>query len=79
MATVSCVFHPHHVSLIDTHSFHAKLQYVGDSYYNIDGLSSHKHVLTPKFDVLDVARSRQVCIYVVEALPVAIYLPKKDV
>jgi hypothetical protein len=29
--------------------------------------------------VLFVVRNRQVCIYVVEALLVAIYLPKKDV
>jgi HSP20 family protein len=53
MAGISCFFHPHHVSLIDTHSFRAKLQHAGDPYYNIDGLPSHKHVLAPKFDILE--------------------------
>jgi hypothetical protein len=42
--------------------------------------SSVRRVLSPEKQVMDVARSKQVCIYVVEALLIAIYLPKgKDV
>jgi HSP20 family protein len=52
MSAISCFLHPHHISLIDTHSFRSKLQHVGDPYYNIDGLS-HKGVLAPKFDVTE--------------------------
>jgi len=52
MSALSCFLHPHHVSLIDTHSFRAKIQHAGDPYYNIDGLS-HKDVLAPKFDVIE--------------------------
>lgn len=46
--------HPHHISLVDTHSLRAKLQHSGDIYYNIDGLPSHKGVLAPKFDVFEL-------------------------
>lgn len=53
MSAISCFFHPHHVSLIDTHSFRAKLQHAGDPYYNVDGLPSHKNILAPKFDVFE--------------------------
>ena len=53
MSPVSCFFHPHHVSLVDTHSFRSKLQHVGDPYYNIDGLPSHQNILAPKFDILE--------------------------
>jgi HSP20 family protein len=52
MTAISCFLHPHHVSLIDTHSFRAKFQHTGDLYYNIDG-RSHKDVLAPKFDVTE--------------------------
>jgi HSP20 family protein len=52
MSALSCLLHPHHISLIDTHSFRAKFQHTGDPYYNIDGLS-HKNVLAPKFDVTE--------------------------
>lgn len=52
MSALSCFLHPHHVSLIDTHSFRAKIQHSGDPYYNIDGLS-HKDVLAPKFDIIE--------------------------
>ncbi len=53
MATLKCLLHPHHISLIDTSSWRAKLHNVGDPYYNIDGLASHRNVLSPKFDIFE--------------------------
>jgi len=53
MATFKCLLHPHHVSLLDIHSIRAKLNNVGDPYYNIDMLPSHHGVLAPKFDVFE--------------------------
>lgn len=57
MATFKCFFHPHHVSLIDTHAFRAKLNHVGDPYYNVDGFPSHRGVLAPKFDIFETKSS----------------------
>ncbi|OAL36211.1 hypothetical protein AYO20_04625 [Fonsecaea nubica] len=54
MSTLECLLHPHHISLIDTHSLRAKLNHVGDAYYNVDGLPSHRGVLAPKFDVFEI-------------------------
>jgi HSP20 family molecular chaperone IbpA len=54
MATVACLVHPHHISLVDTHSLRAKLQHAGDPYYNVDGLPSHHGVLAPRFDVFEI-------------------------
>ncbi|KIY03570.1 uncharacterized protein Z520_00261 [Fonsecaea multimorphosa CBS 102226] len=54
MATLDCLLHPHHISLVDTHSLRAKLHHVGDAYYNVDGLPSHRGVLAPKFDVFEL-------------------------
>ncbi|KAK5027531.1 hypothetical protein LTR13_009463 [Exophiala sideris] len=45
---------PHHISLVDRHSLRAKLQHVGDAYYNIDALPSHEGVLAPSFDVFEI-------------------------
>lgn len=44
----------HHISLVDRHSLRAKLQHVGDAYYNIDGLPSHDGLVAPKFDVYEI-------------------------
>lgn len=46
--------HPHHISLVDTHTLRAKLHHAGDPYYNIDGLPSHHGVLAPKFDIFEI-------------------------
>src|SRR5882757_4828218 len=54
MNSLACLMHPHHISLIDTHSLRAKLQHAGDPYYNVDGLPSHHGVLAPKFDVFEI-------------------------
>jgi HSP20 family protein len=53
MATLKCLFHPHHISLLDTHSFRSRLNNIGDPYHNIDGLQSHRHLLAPKFDIFE--------------------------
>ncbi|KIW51369.1 hypothetical protein PV05_10099 [Exophiala xenobiotica] len=57
MATLECFLHPHHISLVDRHSLRAKLQHVGDAYYNVDALPSHHGVLAPKFDVFEIDSS----------------------
>ncbi|KIW23517.1 uncharacterized protein PV07_11709 [Cladophialophora immunda] len=54
MSTIECLLHPHHISLVDTHSLRAKLKHAGDAYYNVDGLPSHRGVLAPKFDVFEL-------------------------
>ncbi|KIW97607.1 uncharacterized protein Z519_01191 [Cladophialophora bantiana CBS 173.52] len=54
MSTIECLLHPHHISLVDTHSLRAKLNHVGDAYYNVDGLPSHRGVLAPKLDVFEL-------------------------
>ncbi|OAP63251.1 hypothetical protein AYL99_02478 [Fonsecaea erecta] len=54
MSTLECLLHPHHISLVDTHSLRAKLNHKGDAYYNVDGLPSHRGVLAPKFDVFEL-------------------------
>ncbi|KAL6250111.1 hypothetical protein RBB50_002412 [Rhinocladiella similis] len=59
MATLDCLRHPHHISLIDRHSLRAKLQHLGDEYYNVDALPSHQGVLAPKFDVYEIDTSGQ--------------------
>jgi len=55
MATLNCIFHPHHVSLMDQpytfqslfHSFEDRV----DPYYEIDGVRSHKRLGRPRFNV----------------------------
>lgn len=59
MATLDCLRHPHHISLIDRHSLRAKLQHLGDEYYNVDALPSHQGILSPKFDVFEIDTSGQ--------------------
>lgn len=54
MSTLECLLHPHHISLVDTHSLRAKLRHTGDAYYNVDGLPSHRGLLAPQFDVFEV-------------------------
>ncbi|KIX01476.1 uncharacterized protein Z518_09202 [Rhinocladiella mackenziei CBS 650.93] len=54
MATLECLRHPHHISLVDTHSLRAKFNHAGDAYYNIDGMPSHHGVMAPKFDVYEM-------------------------
>ena len=54
MTSLACLRHPHHISLVNTHSLRAKLNHAGDVYYNVDGLPSHHGVLAPKFDVFEI-------------------------
>lgn len=55
MATLNCILHPHHVSLMDHpfslqslfHSFEDRV----DPYYEIDGSRSHRGLGRPRFNV----------------------------
>ncbi|CZR69608.1 uncharacterized protein PAC_19508 [Phialocephala subalpina] len=51
MATINCLFHPHHISLGKTHtSIHMLHQHIDDPYYGLDRRPSHEGVSVPKFD-----------------------------
>src|ERR1022692_3753019 len=55
MATLSCMLHPHHVSLLKNqfsvqslmHSFEDRV----DPYYEIDGGRSHRGINSPRFNI----------------------------
>jgi HSP20 family molecular chaperone IbpA len=61
MATLNCILHPHHVSLIKHpftaqslfHSFEDRI----DPYYGIDDGRSHKHLGCPRFNVSETEKA----------------------
>ena len=51
MDSISCLFHPHHASLMDPpRSLRSLLLHPADPYYAIDG-HSHRGLVAPRFDV----------------------------
>jgi HSP20 family molecular chaperone IbpA len=54
MASLNCILHPHHVTLMDhPHNFQSFRRHFDDPYYiheSVDG-HSHRGVVAPKFDV----------------------------
>ena len=58
MATLNCLLHPHHVSLMNQpftfqslfHSFEDRV----DPYYEIDAIPSHKRLVRPRFNVSEI-------------------------
>ncbi|RFU31268.1 hypothetical protein B7463_g5076, partial [Scytalidium lignicola] len=57
MSTLSCILHPHHVSLLPHSSFseslHQQFRNRVDPYYEYDGIESHRGVGRPRFDVIE--------------------------
>jgi HSP20 family molecular chaperone IbpA len=51
MASLSCLFHPHHVRLRDKTSYQPLLPTPDDIYYAVERRPSHKGLFVPKFDV----------------------------